>query len=81
MMDIIAEMLHTLISLLASPFNHGMMQFALKFIPYVLFLELPLFSASYAILSAKTTRFRRKKIIIRESLALSLAILKARMSP
>ena len=43
MMEIIAEMLHTLISLLASPFNHGMMQFALKFIPYVLFLELPLY--------------------------------------
>ena len=43
MMEIIAEMLYTLISLLASPFNHGMMQFALKFIPYVLFLELPLY--------------------------------------
>jgi len=43
MMEIIAEMLHTLILLLASPFNHGMMQFALKFIPYVLFLELPLY--------------------------------------
>ena len=43
MMEIIAEMLHTLIALLASPFNHGMMQFALKFIPYVLFLELPLY--------------------------------------
>jgi cellulose synthase/poly-beta-1,6-N-acetylglucosamine synthase-like glycosyltransferase len=43
MMEIIAEMLHTLILLLASPFNHGMMQFALKFIPYVLFLELPVY--------------------------------------
>ena len=43
MMEIIAEMLHTLIALLASPFNHGMMQFALKFIPYVLFLELLLY--------------------------------------
>jgi biofilm PGA synthesis N-glycosyltransferase PgaC len=43
MMEIIAEMLRTLILLLASPFNHGMMEFALKFIPYVLFLELPLY--------------------------------------
>jgi len=43
MMEIIAEMLHTLILLLASPFNHGMMQFVLKFIPYVLFLELPVY--------------------------------------
>jgi cellulose synthase/poly-beta-1,6-N-acetylglucosamine synthase-like glycosyltransferase len=43
MMEIIAEMLYTLILLLASPFNHGMMLFALKFIPYVLFLELPLY--------------------------------------
>ena len=43
MREIIAEMLHTLIALLTSPFNHGMMEFALKFIPYVLFLELPLY--------------------------------------
>ena len=43
MMEIIAEMLQTLILLLASPFNHGMMEFAMKFIPYVLFLELPLY--------------------------------------
>ena len=42
-MDILAEMLHTLKLLLSSPFDHGMMAFALKFIPYVLFFELPVY--------------------------------------
>ncbi len=43
MMDMLAEMLHTLRLLLSSPFDHGMMAFALKFIPYVLFFELPVY--------------------------------------
>jgi cellulose synthase/poly-beta-1,6-N-acetylglucosamine synthase-like glycosyltransferase len=43
MMDVLAEMLHTLGLLLSSPFDHGMMAFALKFIPYVLFFELPVY--------------------------------------
>ena len=42
-MDIIAEMLHTLILLLTTPINHGMMQFAWKFIPFVLLFELPVY--------------------------------------
>jgi biofilm PGA synthesis N-glycosyltransferase PgaC len=43
MMEILSEMLHTLASLLASPLNHGMTAFAFKFIPYVLFFELPVY--------------------------------------
>lgn len=43
MMAILGEMLHTLVSLLASPLNHGMMAFAFKFIPYVIFFELPVY--------------------------------------
>ncbi len=43
MMQILAEMLHTLGLLLRSPFDHGLMAFALKFIPYVLFFEMPVY--------------------------------------
>ncbi|MDA8138751.1 MAG: glycosyltransferase [Desulfobacteraceae bacterium] len=42
-MNTLAEMLQTLQMLLASPFNHGLMTFALKFIPYVIFFELPVY--------------------------------------
>ena len=42
-MEIIIETFHRLILLLTSPFNHGMMQFALRFIPFFLFLELPVY--------------------------------------
>jgi biofilm PGA synthesis N-glycosyltransferase PgaC len=43
MTGILAETLHTLVSLLASPLNHGITAFALKFIPYVLFFEFPVY--------------------------------------
>ncbi len=43
MSDLLAEIFHTLTLLLLSPFNNGMMNFALKFIPFVLFFELPVY--------------------------------------
>ena len=43
MSAILAEMLHTLKLLLLSPLNNGLMLFALKFIPYVIFLEMPVY--------------------------------------
>lgn len=43
MTTIIAEMWHTFLTLILTPFQNGMMLFALKFIPFVLFLELPLY--------------------------------------
>ncbi|MFZ1985506.1 MAG: glycosyltransferase [Desulfatitalea sp.] len=43
MTQLLAEVWHTLTLLLASPFDHGMMNFALKFIPFVLFFELPVY--------------------------------------
>ena len=42
MIDVLAETLHTLI-LLPTPINNGMMQFAWKFIPFVLLFELPVY--------------------------------------
>lgn len=43
MIYILAETLRTFILLLATPFNNGMMQFAMKFVPFVLFFELPVY--------------------------------------
>jgi poly-beta-1,6-N-acetyl-D-glucosamine synthase len=41
--DILNETLHTMILLLVMPINHEMMQFAWKFIPFVLLFELPVY--------------------------------------
>jgi poly-beta-1,6-N-acetyl-D-glucosamine synthase len=43
MTRVLAEMLHALLSLLVSPLNHGFTAFAFKFIPYVLFFEMPVY--------------------------------------
>jgi cellulose synthase/poly-beta-1,6-N-acetylglucosamine synthase-like glycosyltransferase len=43
MLNVVAEMWHTLLLLLASPFSHGVGQFLFKFVPYVLFLEMPVY--------------------------------------
>jgi poly-beta-1,6-N-acetyl-D-glucosamine synthase len=43
MMDVLAETLSTLVALLASPLNHGIDTFVFKFIPFVIFFELPVY--------------------------------------
>jgi len=43
MITIILEMWYTFVQLILSPFHHGGMAFAFKFIPYVVFLELPVY--------------------------------------
>ena len=43
MIELLAEALHTLRLLLSTPINNGMMQFAWKFIPFVLLFELPVY--------------------------------------
>jgi cellulose synthase/poly-beta-1,6-N-acetylglucosamine synthase-like glycosyltransferase len=42
-MTVIAHALEMLLQLLLSPFNHGVWLFIFKFIPYVLFFELPVY--------------------------------------
>lgn len=42
-MDILTAAWEQLVLLLSSPFKHGLVPFVLKFIPYVLFLELPVY--------------------------------------
>ncbi len=42
-MTVITQALEMLLQLLASPFNHGVWLFIFKFIPYVLFFELPVY--------------------------------------
>jgi cellulose synthase/poly-beta-1,6-N-acetylglucosamine synthase-like glycosyltransferase len=43
MIDILAAAWEQLLLILSSPFRHGLLPFVLKFIPYVLFLELPVY--------------------------------------
>jgi hypothetical protein len=42
-MDILIAAWEQLFVLLSSPFKHGLVPFVLKFIPYVLFLEMPVY--------------------------------------
>ena len=42
-LDVLAQMWHTLLLLLASPFQQGLEVFILKFVPFVLFFEMPLY--------------------------------------
>ena len=43
MMALLGQSLEMLLQLLLSPFNHGFWEFILKFIPYVVFFELPIY--------------------------------------
>ena len=43
-MDVLQAAWEQLFLILTSPFRHGLMPFVLKFIPYVLFLELPVYA-------------------------------------
>lgn len=42
-MDILIAAWEQLFVILSSPFRHGLVPFVLKFIPYVLFLEMPVY--------------------------------------
>ena len=43
LIKVIIEMWYTFVQLVLSPYHHGMLTFAFKFVPYVLFLELPVY--------------------------------------
>jgi poly-beta-1,6-N-acetyl-D-glucosamine synthase len=57
-MAVITQALEMLFQLLLSPFNHGVWLFIFKFIPYVLFFELPIYILIFLGMMRYVTRQR-----------------------